>query len=84
MYLNNKQTHGQKGYEEFVGKNEKTLKLYNSDDYEIIELKRKFNTDNFFKIVKKSKNIEDIYNLSKKRFKSFKRPKNNLSVSKII
>ena len=84
MYLNNKQTHGQKGYEEFVGENEKTVKLIKFDNCQIIKLKKRFNTDNFCKKVNKSKTIEDVYNLSKKLFKSFKRPKNNLSVSKII
>ncbi len=84
VYLNNKQTHGQKGYEEFVGENEKTVKLNKSDNCQIIKLKRKFNTENFCKKVNESKTIEEVYNLSKKRFKSFKRPKNNLSVSKII
>ena len=84
VYLNNKQTHGQKDYEEFVGKNEKTVNLNNVDNYQIIKLKRKFSTENFCKKVNTSKKIEDVYKLSKKHFKSFKRPKNNLSVSKII
>ena len=84
VYLNNKQTHGQKDYEEFVGKNEKTVNLNNVDNYQIIKLKRKFSTENFCKKVNTSKTIEDVYKLSKKHFKSFKRPKNNLSVSKII